>query len=292
MGERNNGSKSSRWSLQGMTALVTGGTKGIGYSIVEQLAELGATVHTCSRNQAELNESLKEWTTKGYRVTGSVCDVTSRVSREELIATVSSQFNGKLNILVNNVGTTVQKPTLDFTAEDFAFVINTNLESCFHLSQLAHPLLKASEAASIVFISSAAGVIASNITPVVYSAAKGAIHQMTKNLACEWAKDKIRSNCVAPGVIRTPLAEKCMIIVVICFVFVSGLRTSYYCVVFLKDLKGETMNAVISQTPLGRIGETEEVSSLVAYLCLPAASYITGQTICADGGFSVNGLYI
>ncbi|XP_014491173.1 tropinone reductase homolog At1g07440-like [Vigna radiata var. radiata] len=266
MGEKNSGSKNSRWSLQGMTALVTGGSKGIGYSIVEQLAELGATVHTCSRNQAELNESLNEWTTKGYRVTGSVCDITSRVNREELIATVSSQFNGKLNILVNNVGTTVQKPTLDFTAEDFAFVINTNLESCFHLSQLAHPLLKASEAASIVFISSAAGVIASNIAPVVYSAAKGAIHQMTKNLACEWAKDKIRSNCVAPGVIRTPLAEK--------------------------DLKGETMNAVISQTPLGRIGEAEEVSSLVAFLCLPAASYITGQTICADGGFSVNGLYI
>ncbi|KAG2397746.1 hypothetical protein LR48_Vigan238s005500 [Vigna angularis] len=267
MGERNSGSKSSRWCLQGMTALVTGGSKGIGYSIVEQLAELGATVHTCSRNQAELNESLNEWTTKGYRVTGSVCDITSRVNREELIARVSSQFNGKLNILVNNVGTNLQKQTLDFTAEDFAFLMNTNLESCFHLSQLAHPLLKASEAASIVFISSAAGVIASNIASVVYSAAKGAIHQMTKNLACEWAKDNIRSNCIAPGVIRTPLAEK--------------------------HFKEETIrNAVISQTPLGRIGEAEEVSSLVAFLCLPAASYITGQTICADGGFSVNGLYI
>ncbi|KOM26196.1 hypothetical protein LR48_Vigan238s002900 [Vigna angularis] len=103
MGETNSGSKSSRWCLQGMTALVTGGSKGIGYAIVEELAELGATVHTCSRNEAELSESLKEWTTKGYRVTGSVCDMTSRVNREELIARVSSQFNGKLNILLQGI---------------------------------------------------------------------------------------------------------------------------------------------------------------------------------------------
>ncbi|XP_014524540.1 tropinone reductase-like [Vigna radiata var. radiata] len=267
MGEKNSGSKNSRWSLQGMTALVTGGSKGIGYSIVEQLAELGATVHTCSRNQAELNESLNEWTTKGYRVTGSVCDITSRVNREELIATVSSQFNGKLNILVNNVGTNVQKQTLDITAEDFAFLMNTNLESCFHLSQLAHPLLKASEAASIIFISAIAGVVATNLASIIYSAAKGAINQVTKNLACEWARDNIRTNSVAPGPIRTPLLEK--------------------------HSKEETvMNAVISKTPLGRVGEAEEVSSLVSFLCLPAASYITGQTICVDGGFSVNGLHI
>ncbi|WVZ03473.1 hypothetical protein V8G54_024279 [Vigna mungo] len=258
---------SSRWCLRGMTALVTGGSKGIGYAIVEELAQLGATVHTCARNEAELNESLKEWTTKGYRVTGSVCDMTSRVNREELIARVSSQFNGKLNILVNNVGTSILKETMDFTAEDFAFLMNTNLESCFHLSQLAHPLLKASEAASIIFMSSIAGVVATNIVSVVYSATKGAMNQMTKSLACEWAKDNIRSNCVAPWVIRTPLAEK-----------------------HLEEER--VVNAVISQTPLGRIGEAEEVSSVVAFLSSPAASYITGQTICVDGGFSVNGLHI
>ncbi|XP_027910979.1 tropinone reductase-like [Vigna unguiculata] len=267
MGERNSGSKSSKWCLQGMTALVTGGSKGIGYAIVEELAQLGATVHTCSRNEAELNESLKEWTTKGYRVTGSVCDVASRVEREELIARVSSQFNGKLNILVNNVGTNIQKQTLDFTAEDFAFLMNTNLESGFHLSQLAYPLLKASEAASIIFISAVASFVATNIVSVVYSATKGAMNQVTKNLACEWAKDNIRTNCVAPGPIRTPLGDK--------------------------HFKEETlMNAVVSQTPLARIGEAEEVSSLVAFLCSPAASYITGQIICVDGGYAVKGLHV
>jgi len=72
------------------------------YAIVEELSQLGATVHTCSRNEAELNESLHEWTTKGYRVTGSVCDVTSGADRKELITRISSEFNGKLNILVSN----------------------------------------------------------------------------------------------------------------------------------------------------------------------------------------------
>ncbi|RZB74507.1 Tropinone reductase isoform D [Glycine soja] len=237
--EANFDSKSSRWSLQGMTALVTGGSKGIGYAIVEELAQLGATVHTCARNEAELNKSLNEWNTKGYRVIGSV----------------------------NNVGTNIQKETLDFTEEDFTFLVNTNLESCFHLSQLAHPLLKASEAANIILISSIAGVVASNIVSVVYGATKGAMNQMTKHLACEWAKDNIRTNCVAPGPIRTPLGDK--------------------------HFKEEKLNnSLIARTPLGRIGEAEEVSSLVAFLCLPAASYITGQTICVDGGFTVNGLYI
>ncbi|KAG4967209.1 hypothetical protein GLYMA_12G059300v4 [Glycine max] len=257
----------SRWSLQGMTALVTGGSKGIGYAIVEELAQLGATVHTCARNEAELNESLNEWNTKGYRVTGSVCDVASRAERQDLIARLSSEFNGKLNILVNNVGTNIWKDLLEYTEEDFLFLVNTNLQSAFHLCQLAHPLLKASEAASIVFISSIGGVVSINLGSVVYSATKGAMNQMTKNLACEWAKDNIRTNCVAPGMIRTPAADE-----------------------YLKE--GKIANAYIPRTPLGRFGEGDEVSSVVAFLCLPAASYVTGQIICVDGGFTVNGLYI
>ncbi|XP_058762647.1 tropinone reductase homolog At5g06060-like [Vicia villosa] len=267
MGERNtSSSRSKKWSLKGMTALVTGGSKGIGYDIVEELAELGATVHTCARNEVELNECLHQWATKGYTVTGSVCDVSFRAQREDLIARVSSQFNGKLSILVNNVGTNIYKQTLDITEQDFSFLLNTNLESAFHISQLAHPLLKASQSASIVFISSVGGVASLNVG-TIYSAAKAAINQLTKNLACEWAKDNIRTNCVAPGPTRTPLGEE-----------------------HLKDEK--LLNAFTSRTPLGRIGEPDEVSSLVAFLCLPAASFITGQTICIDGGLTVNCLLI
>ncbi|XP_059429800.1 tropinone reductase homolog At5g06060-like [Corylus avellana] len=252
-----------RWSLEGTTALVTGGTKGIGYAIVEELAGLGATVHTCSRNDADVNKCVREWEAKGFRVTGSVCDLSSRAQREKLMNTVSHQFNGKLNILINNVGTNVLKPALEVTSQDFSFLMTTNFESAYHLSQLAQPLLKGSGGGSIVFISSLAALLSLGGASV-YGAAKGAINQLSRSLACEWARDNIRTNCVAPGATRTPLMEKA--------------------------IKSETLELSNSRTPLGRPGEPEEISSLVAYLCLPAASYITGQIIYVDGGMSAYGM--
>ncbi|KAM3739856.1 hypothetical protein ACB098_08G054300 [Castanea mollissima] len=235
------GNRESRWSLQGMTALVTGGTKGIGYALVEELASLGASIHTCSRDEAQLNVCLHEWKAKGFQVTSSVCDI-------------------------NNVGTNMPKQTIEYTAEDFSFLMCTNLESAFHICQLAYPLLKASGVGSIVFVSSVAGVVGLTLGLSIYAAAKGGLNQLAKNLACEWAKDNIRNNSVTPWVIKSPLT-----------------------VTFLSNEK--LLEAVNCQTPLGSAGEPKEVSSLVAFLCLPAASYITGQTICVDGGITVNGFY-
>ncbi|KAJ8458267.1 hypothetical protein OPV22_031193 [Ensete ventricosum] len=119
---------------------------------------------------------------------------------------VRSIFDGKLNILINNVATGYIKPAIKITLEEYKHVMITNLDSAFHLSQLAHPLLKASARGSIVFISSVAGLLGINTTSV-YGATKGAMNQLTRSLACEWAKDNIRTNCVAPGVIRTPLTR-------------------------------------------------------------------------------------
>ncbi|XP_065617439.1 tropinone reductase homolog At5g06060-like [Quercus suber] len=177
--------------------------------------------------------------------------------------TVSSVFSRRLNILINNVGTNIWKPTVDYTAEEFSTVMTINLESAYHLCQLAHLLLKASGVGSIVCISSIAGVVALNVGSI-YGASKGAINQLTKDLACGWAKDNIRSNCVAPWFIRTPLVE-------------AALNDEQF---------SKSVNA---RTPLGRPGEPKEVSSLVAFLCLPASSYITGQIICVDGGVTVSG---
>ncbi|KAI3751323.1 hypothetical protein L2E82_22392 [Cichorium intybus] len=254
----------SRWSLAGLTALVTGGTRGIGYAVVEELAELGAAVHTCSRNEAELNQRLQEWSAKGFTVTGSVCDATSRTDREQLLQKVSSIFNGKLNILINNVGTNITKPALEYTAEEYSFIMATNLESCYHMSQLAHPLLKASGSGSIVFISSVAGSVHVDYTSI-YGPTKAAVNQLAKNFACEWAKDNIRANTVAPGCTKTLLLERFLI---------------------TEEVLG---GAMLSRIPVKRFAEPNEVSSMVAFLCLPAASYITGQTIFVDGGSSVNG---
>nr|CAB3490466.1 unnamed protein product [Digitaria exilis] len=143
-----------RWSLAGATALVTGGSKGIGHAIVEELAGLGARVHTCSRNAAELEECRQRWAEKGLVVTVSVCDVGDRANREKLMAVVKDTFNNKLDILVNNAAQMVVKPAVEFTGDDYSRIMATNLEACFHLSQLAYPLLHNASVGSIVHISS------------------------------------------------------------------------------------------------------------------------------------------
>ncbi|CDY65683.1 BnaCnng48230D [Brassica napus] len=222
----------------------------------------GAIIHTCARDEAHLNECLSDWKKKGFQVTGSVCDASSWTEREKLMQTVSTLFDAKLSILINNVGAIRSKPTIENTAEDFSFHISTNLESAYHFSQLAHPLLKSSGCGSIVFISSVTGVVSCGVSSI-YSATKGAMNQLARNLACEWASDGIRAIAIAPAVIATPLVEY--------------------------GFDDEFKKAMESTNPLGRLGKPEEVASLVAFLCMPAASYITGQTICVDGGLSVKG---
>ncbi|KAK0604646.1 hypothetical protein LWI29_017775 [Acer saccharum] len=209
MAQASNGGGISRWSLQGMTALVTGGSRGIGHAVVEELAELGATVHMCTIDEAELNKCIQEWEMKGFKISGSICDVSSRAEREKLMDQVSNLFNGKLNILINNVGTNVVKPTVEYSEEDFRFIMATNFESAYHLSQLAHPLLKSAASsgfASIVFMSSGAGIVSAGVGSL-YGVTKGAMNQLAKNLACEWARDNIRANSVAPYFVRTSLTE-------------------------------------------------------------------------------------
>ncbi|CAL4988591.1 unnamed protein product [Urochloa decumbens] len=254
-----------RWSLQGKKALVTGGTLGIGRSVVEELVALGATVYTCSWEEEELDQRLKEWEARGVPVTGSVCDVSVQDQRERLILDVSSHFGGKLDILVNNAGIAIRKSAMEHSLEEYSLLMATNLESAYHLCLLAHPLLKASGSGSIVFISSIAGVVALFSGPI-YGMTKASLNQLAKNLACEWAKDKIRINSVGPGYISTSLTEQ---------IFSD------------KELKDN----IVRRTPIGRVGEPDDISSMVAFLCMPGSSYITGQTILVDGGMTINGFY-
>ncbi|XP_066338811.1 tropinone reductase homolog At1g07440-like [Miscanthus floridulus] len=254
-------SRAARWNLAGATALVTGGSKGIGHAIVEELAGFGALVHTCSRNAAELEECRRRWEEKGLQVTVSVCHVSVRGDREDLMATVRATSGGRLDILVNNAGQSMFKDTLECTGEDYSRIMATNLESCFHLSQLAHPLLAAAGGGSVVNISSIAGFIGLPAL-AVYSMTKGAMNQLTRSLATEWASDSIRVNCVAPGGIRTDISSD-------------------------KTIDPELVKKEMARLPMGRIGEPEEVASMVAFLCMPAASYMTGQVICIDGGHTI-----
>ena len=232
-------------------------------AIVESLARHGARVHTCARTRADVDAAVARWRAEGLAVTGSACDVADASSRDAFVAECASRFSGSVHILVSNVGFNIRKPTTEFTPEEYRALMTTNLEASFALCQKFHPLLKRARDAAVVFNSSVASLVSMQ-SGAVYAMTKGAMNILTKYLACEWAPDGIRVNAVAPWYINTLLAKQ-----------------------VLKDAAYK--KRVTDATPAGRVGEPEEVGAATAFLCMPAASYVTGQILAVDGGFSVNG---
>jgi Tropinone reductase 1 len=220
-------------------------------------------VHTCARTRADVDAAVARWRAEGLAVTGSACDVADASSRDAFVAECASRFSGAVHILVSNVGFNIRKPTTEFTPEEYRALMTTNLEASFALCQKFHPLLKRARDAAVVFNSSVASLVSMQ-SGAVYAMTKGAMNILTKYLACEWAPDGIRVNAVAPWYINTPLAAA-----------------------VLKDAAYK--KHVTDATPAGRVGEPEEVGAATAFLCMPAASYVTGQILAVDGGFSVNG---
>ena len=267
----------SKWRFDGKTVLITGGSKGIGRACVEEFGQLGARVITCGRDEDALSKLKRDMKRKGIDVAVFRADVSTFAGRKDLMLAVE-QFVGMngLDVLVNNVGTNIRKSTVDYNESEFAKIMSTNWESGFHLTQLSHPYLlravkpeileQTSHSASVIFISSVAGGPTAMFSGSIYAASKAALNQFTRNLACEWAPSNIRVNAVSPWYTQTPLVAP-----------------------VLQDKQFEAK--VIAKTPMGRIGEPEEVASLVAYLAMPCSSYITGQVIAVDGGYSVNGFF-
>lgn len=173
-----------------------------------------------------------------------------------------------LSARAQNVGTNVRKQSQDFTDEDFSYMFDTNVKSAFSLSRDFYPLLKKAPCGTgcIVMNSSVAGGPTAMKSGSLYAMTKASLNQLTKNLACEWSKDDIRVVSVAPWYTDTELANK-----------------------VLQD--NSYRNAVLSRTPVGRIGQTMEVARVMAFLASPAASYVTGLTMPVDGGYSVMGFF-
>ncbi|MEJ8756531.1 SDR family oxidoreductase [Pontibacter sp. H259] len=250
-----------RWSLAGRKAIVTGGSKGIGEATVKELLALGAEVIAVARNTDTLDTLAKSITGNLHTL---AADVSTPEGREALVNWVTTNWNS-LDILVNNVGTNIRKPTAAYTSEEYDFIMNTNLRSAFELNRAFYPLLSKSTQGNIVHVTSVAGLTHVR-TGSVYGMTKAALTQLTRNLAAEWAPDNIRVNAVAPWYIRTPLAETVL-------------------------QNEEFYNNVINRTPARKVGEPEDVAAAIAFLCMPAAAYITGQTIAVDGGFTINGFH-
>ncbi len=251
------------WNLKDKTALVTGGTKGIGRATVIEFLNLGAKVVFTARNESDIQQFEKELQDQNYQATGLVSDVSNAKDRESVKNWIEEHWK-KLDILVNNAGINIRKKALEYSEEEFQKILSINLSAPFEISRLLQPLLLKSENATVINVASVAAIQDVG-TGTPYAMAKAGLLQQTRSLAVEWAKDGIRVNAVSPWFTKTPLTE--------------GLLG-----------ESERMRPIIERTPLKRVAKAEEMASIISFLAMEKSSYITGQNIVADGGMSINAI--
>ena len=251
------------WNLEGKTALITGGTKGIGRATVLAFAQLGAKVIFTARDGEAVTAFQQELGEQGFIASGMQADVISEDDQDQLTDFVF-QRSGSLDILVNNAGMNIRKEAILFEPEEYQQIIDTNLLAPFELTRKFFALLKRSGKASVINVASIAG--SQDIkSGAPYAMAKAGLLQQTRSLASEWADKNIRVNAVSPWYTETPLVKPVM------------------------DQK-ERYDKIIERTPLKRFAQPEEMANTIAFLAMDQSSYITGQNLVVDGGLSANGL--
>lgn len=238
--------------IKGKIALVTGGARGIGRTIVEKLASEGAElVISCDMGEAIFEQE---------NIRHELLNVTDRTAIKEFVKKIKTEF-GRVDILVNNAGITKDAPFIRMNEESWDMVIDVNLKGVFNITQAVAPLMTKNKKGSIITISSVVGLYG-NIGQTNYAATKGGVIAMTKTWAKELARKgaQIRANCVAPGFIATPMTDV---------------------------LPEEVVKGMMDRTTLGTLGQPEDIANAVLFLASDESSYITGQTLEVSGGLAI-----
>lgn len=246
--------------LDNKVAIVTGGTKGIGWGIAEGLAQAGAAVVIASRHQDECDAAASRLRQFNIKAIGMKTDVTIQTEVQNLIDRTVETF-GHLDIIINNAGSAVTKKAEELKEEDWNRVIDIDLKSVFFCSQAAGRVMITQNHGKIINIASMLGLVAEKqVLP--YCAAKGGVLQMTKALALEWARYNIQVNAICPGYVVTSINKE--------------------------ELHQEKVfNHIIAKIPMRRFGEPDDISGAAVFLASDASNYMTGQSIVIDGGWTI-----
>ena len=251
------------FNLSGRVAVVTGGNVGIGLAMAEGLASAGADIVIAARDSKKGAKALTILQGFDVRSTFIQVDVRDPSSISDLVESVVQELGG-LHILVNNAGTNDRKQPEEYALEEWQTIIDTNLTSAFVASQKVYPHMSRAGGGKIINIGSMMSIFGASFT-VPYASSKGGIVQMTKGMACAWAKDNVQVNAVLPGWIDTTLTREAR-------QQVEGLH-----------------DRVEARTPAGRWGVPGDLSGIGVFLASSASDFVTGTAIPVDGGYSVQG---
>ena len=242
--------------LKGKVAMVTGGTRGIGYAIVKTYLDNGASVALCGSRQETVDKALDKLKAENpdYPVIGLCPDLQNPAEVAAAIEQTKEAF-GRFDILVNNAGISARDPLYDYKPEDFANIMNLNVNAVFVCAQAAAKVMK-EQGGGVILNTSSMVSLYGQPAGVGYPASKFAVNGLTKSLARELGKDNIRVNAVAPGVTRTDMVAA---------------------------LPEAMIKPLIATIPLGRVGEPEDVANAFLFLASDLASYVTGEILSVDG---------
>lgn len=253
----------AKFDLSGRTAVVIGGTSGIGRAIAHGLAEAGADVVTTSRRMEQVDTTCQEIEERGRRTLRICSDVSDRASLQNVLDECVREF-GRVDIMVNSAGRTKRAPTLDFDEEDWSQILETNLTGTLRACQVFGRQMLAQKYGRIINIASLSTFV-SLFEVAAYSASKAAVASLTKSLAIEWASRGVNVNAIAPGVFKTDLNRELL-------------------------ESTERGREFQMRTPMGRFGQVEELAGAAVFLASDAASFVTGEVLVVDGGFLASGV--